>query len=91
MDSLTQLLNRRGGDAVFQKERQTYANETEIGIIMFDIDYFKRYNDTFGHGEGDICLRTVGDAIRENMKERTYIYFCSILLLIFCASLRIRI
>ena len=71
VDPLTQLLNRRGGDAVFQKERQTYANETEIGIIMFDIDYFKRYNDTFGHGEGDICLRTVGDAIRENMKERT--------------------
>ena len=50
VDPLTQLLNRRGGDAVFQKERQTYANETEIGIIMFDIDYFKRYNDTFGHG-----------------------------------------
>lgn len=71
VDPLTQLLNRRGGDAVFQKERQAYANETEIGIIMFDIDYFKRYNDTFGHGEGDICLRTVGDAIRENMKERT--------------------
>ena len=71
VDPLTQLLNRRGGDAVFQKERQAYANETEIVIIMFDIDYFKRYNDTFGHGEGDICLRTVGDAIRENMKERT--------------------
>ena len=71
VDPLTQLLNRRGGDAVFQKERQAYANETEIGIIMFDIDYFKRYNDTFGHGEGDICLRNVGDAIRENMKERT--------------------
>lgn len=71
VDPLTQLLNRRGGDAVFHKERQTYANETEVGIIMFDIDYFKRYNDTFGHGEGDVCLRTVGDAIRENMKERT--------------------
>ena len=71
VDPLTQLLNRRGGDAVFQKERLTYDNETEVGIIMFDIDYFKRYNDTFGHGEGDVCLRTVGDAIRENMKERT--------------------
>lgn len=71
VDPLTQLLNRRGGNAVLEKEKTEFSKETEVGIIMFDIDYFKKYNDTFGHGEGDICLRTVGDVIRENMKERT--------------------
>lgn len=71
VDPLTQLLNRRGGNAVLEKEKKEYPKESEVGIIMFDIDFFKKYNDTFGHGEGDICLKTVGDAIRENMKERT--------------------
>ena len=71
VDPLTQLLNRRGGNAVLEKEKKEFPEETEVGVIMFDIDYFKKYNDTFGHGQGDICLRTVGDAIRENMKERT--------------------
>ena len=52
VDPLTELLNRRGGNAVLLDEIQALPTEEEVGIIMFDVDYFKRYNDTFGHDVG---------------------------------------
>lgn len=54
-------------------EIQALPTEEEVGIIMFDVDYFKRYNDTFGHDAGDECLRMVGQTIREILKQRTKI------------------
>lgn len=73
VDPLTELLNRRGGNAVLLDEIQALPTEEEVGIIMFDVDYFKRYNDTFGHDAGDECLRMVGQTIREILKQRTKI------------------
>lgn len=53
-DSLTGLPNRR-------MYEESLVRESEItGIIMIDIDYFKIYNDTYGHIEGDDCLRSLG-------------------------------
>ncbi|MFT6246877.1 MAG: diguanylate cyclase (GGDEF)-like protein [Cognaticolwellia sp.] len=40
-------------------------NELPISIIMIDIDYFKLYNDTYGHQQGDICLKTVANVIQK--------------------------
>ncbi len=71
IDPLTELLNRRGGNAVLAEEIQKIPPESEVGIIMFDIDYFKKYNDTFGHEAGDGCLRMVGQTIRETLHKRT--------------------
>lgn len=71
IDPLTELLNRRGGNAVLAEEIQKISPESEVGIIMFDIDYFKKYNDTFGHEAGDGCLRMVGQTIRETLHKRT--------------------
>lgn len=71
IDPLTELLNRRGGNALLTEKTQTLSDETEVGVIMFDIDYFKKYNDTFGHEAGDSCLRMVGETIRETLQQRT--------------------
>lgn len=71
IDPLTELLNRRGGNALLTEKTQTLPKETEVGVIMFDIDYFKKYNDTFGHEAGDSCLQMVGETIRETLQQRT--------------------
>ena len=71
VDPLTELLNRRGGNAVLAEKMCTLPAETEVGVIMFDIDYFKKYNDTFGHEAGDGCLKMVGETIRETLQQRT--------------------
>ncbi|MGN0167827.1 MAG: GGDEF domain-containing protein [Acetatifactor sp.] len=71
VDPLTELLNRRGGNALFTEEMRLLPPEAEVGVIMFDIDYFKKYNDTFGHEAGDCCLRMVGETVRETLQHRT--------------------
>ncbi len=71
VDPLTELLNRRGGNAVLAEEMRELPEGAEVGVIMFDIDYFKKYNDTFGHEAGDGCLRMVGQTIRETLQQRT--------------------
>lgn len=73
IDPLTELLNRRGGNAMLQEVMKGQLLDAEAGIIMFDIDYFKKYNDTFGHDAGDNCLRMVGQTIREIFSNRTRI------------------
>lgn len=71
VDPLTELLNRRGGNVVLADQVRDAQPGAEVGVIMFDIDYFKKYNDTFGHEAGDGCLRMVGQTIRETLQERT--------------------
>ncbi|MGX6444733.1 diguanylate cyclase domain-containing protein [Neobacillus sp. K501] len=59
-DSLTQIPNRRYFDQTVEKEwTQAVENSTPISLILFDIDYFKKYNDTYGHQQGDECLKMV--------------------------------
>lgn len=71
-DELTQLLNRNGLDHslttvwAFCKRYQKH-----IGFIMADIDFFKSYNDTLGHYEGDNILKQVGKCIKSCCKRET--------------------
>ncbi|MCW2389616.1 diguanylate cyclase (GGDEF)-like protein [Sphingobium sp. B11D3B] len=63
-DHLTGLLNRRGFDAVLHREvRRARRDGTALSLVSIDIDWFKAYNDTLGHPEGDRCLRLVACAL----------------------------
>lgn len=59
-DSLTGLANRRKFDEVWQTEWQRSIRQgTPLAVIMLDVDFFKRYNDHYGHQAGDACLQQV--------------------------------
>ena len=64
LDSLTQVANRRRFDDYLLQEWQKLKQEqAPIALILCDIDYFKLYNDTYGHPIGDYCLQQVALAI----------------------------
>jgi diguanylate cyclase (GGDEF)-like protein len=63
-DSLTHLANRRCFDAGLQREwGRASRNKSVIAIILLDIDWFKQYNDHYGHLRGDNCLIEVAGLI----------------------------
>ncbi len=69
-DALTGLANRRQFDAVLRKEyRRALREKTTLSLVMVDIDFFKEYNDEYGHPAGDSCLRDVGGILREVVKR----------------------
>lgn len=66
-DGLTGLSNRRHFDEYLELEwRRALREQSQISLLMIDVDYFKAYNDNFGHLEGDEALRQVATAIRES-------------------------
>lgn len=63
IDDLTQVANRRRFDAYLQQEWQRHRREqSPLGLILGDVDYFKAYNDAYGHHAGDQCLQAVAKA-----------------------------
>ncbi len=69
-DGLTQIANRRCFDQQLQKEwHRALRDHLPLTICMIDIDYFKRYNDTYGHLEGDCCLRQVAVNLQGQVKR----------------------
>jgi diguanylate cyclase (GGDEF)-like protein len=70
LDSLTQVANRRRFDLCLQREWRRLAREHKaLSLILADIDYFKSYNDTYGHQAGDRCLYQVAQAIQTAVKR----------------------
>jgi len=70
MDPLTGVFNRRLGMRRLREEFQRAEREkTQLGVAMFDIDHFKRVNDTYGHLVGDRVLVNVADAARNVLRE----------------------
>lgn len=67
-DALTGLANRRHLDETLQLEwkRAQRQPDNPLSFILCDIDYFKHYNDTYGHQEGDECLRQVAFGIKNS-------------------------
>ena len=69
-DSLTQLANRRYLDSYLEREWQRACREHQpLSAILIDIDYFKLYNDTYGHLQGDNCLKQVGQLLLHDAKR----------------------
>jgi diguanylate cyclase (GGDEF)-like protein len=66
LDGLTQIANRRRFDDYLSSEWQRHQREQNpLALILIDIDYFKRYNDRYGHQGGDDCLIKVAQAIAQ--------------------------
>lgn len=63
-DGLTGLGNRRQLELALPREMgRARRSQRPLGLIMLDIDHFKRYNDRYGHPAGDQCIRSVGQAV----------------------------
>jgi len=70
LDDLTQVANRRRFDEAIRQEWQRLSRDrAQLSLIFCDIDYFKLYNDTYGHQAGDNCLRAVAETIRANCQR----------------------
>jgi diguanylate cyclase (GGDEF)-like protein len=66
VDELTQLKNRRHFTNTIQRTVTNYRqSDNYLCVAILDIDYFKNYNDYYGHPEGDECLRKVGSALMD--------------------------
>lgn len=72
-DSLTRLHNRRAFDDRLAAIYDSQRGRTTTALIVCDIDYFKRINDTFGHPVGDKILATVANIIRTNVRKDAFV------------------
>jgi diguanylate cyclase (GGDEF)-like protein len=70
LDGLTGIANRRYLDEVLPREWLRAARDRQpIFVIMVDIDFFKSFNDTYGHQHGDVCLKRVATALKKAMRR----------------------
>ena len=70
VDGLTNIFNRRAWDAEAQKEHRRAVRQNLVyAVAMVDIDFFKAYNDFYGHQAGDDCLRAVASAISGMLRD----------------------
>ncbi len=70
IDDLTQIANRRRFNEYLKQEWERSQREQEpISLILCDVDYFKHYNDTYGHLAGDICLHQIAQALSRVIKR----------------------
>lgn len=70
MDQLTGLKNRRGYYEYYEKSIQSYLQTKPCSVIMGDIDFFKKVNDTYGHNAGDVVLKYIAAILRSNTGEQ---------------------
>lgn len=69
-DALTGIANRRHFDETYYKEWSTACcNKLNLSIVMLDIDYFKAYNDFYGHQQGDKCLKEVASILKKHFRR----------------------
>ncbi|MBF2008194.1 MAG: GGDEF domain-containing protein [Chlorogloeopsis fritschii C42_A2020_084] len=70
-DALTEFSNRRALDWELPRQIQTARNyRTSLSLIILDVDYFKKVNDTYGHLVGDRLLQLLSQRLRHNLRER---------------------
>lgn len=70
IDGLTQIANRRAFDQRLATEWQRLAREcSPLSLLLCDVDFFKRFNDRYGHPAGDECLKSVAKAIESCIRR----------------------
>ena len=69
-DGLTQLYLKSVFNFALEKElEKSFRSKNNLSLLMIDIDDFKQVNDSYGHLEGDIALKTIGELINENVRK----------------------
>lgn len=70
LDGLTGVANRRKFEMTMTTTwLQCARDKTPLSLVVLDVDYFKKYNDHYGHAEGDLCLRNVAQTIKSCLKR----------------------
>ena len=70
IDGLTGVSNRRHFDEILEREAARAQRQARpLAAVMIDIDHFKAYNDTYGHQEGDDCLKKVAKALQNALRR----------------------
>lgn len=70
LDGLTEIPNRRSLDETIEKEwNRSLRENSELSLIMIDVDQFKLYNDFYGHNAGDDCLKSVANALKNSLQR----------------------
>ncbi len=68
-DALTGLFNRRAGESELRRQiRAAVHSQTQLSVLLLDIDHFKRINDEFGHAAGDDVLQRASQALRASLR-----------------------
>jgi diguanylate cyclase (GGDEF)-like protein/PAS domain S-box-containing protein len=69
-DALTNLFNRRHFDNVFNEEyKRAKRYNLVLGLLLFDVDHFKKFNDTYGHDQGDRVLEAIGKVMNGHFRD----------------------
>ncbi len=69
-DALTEVANRRAYEFELTRRIADWnRNQTSVSLILLDIDYFKKFNDRYGHQAGDAVLRSVADVLKQTSRE----------------------
>ena len=72
MDQLTGVYNRTKLNNLFQKYERN-GTPSDLAVVMVDVDYFKKYNDTYGHQAGDAVLRSVSGILKDCVRKKDFV------------------
>ena len=71
-DKVTDIANRRAFDIYLEVEcKRAIRDKTSLTLMMLDVDYFKQFNDHYGHMEGDYCLREIAETLQSLCHRQT--------------------
>ena len=70
LDELTGIANRRAFNRAIESEARRHTRSTrDLSLLLIDVDYFKEYNDLYGHLPGDVCLKRIAAAVKSTLRR----------------------